>query len=50
LDGGGKANASQPACADLFHASSGQMQLVDVGMTSMVISEVSENYNSSLPL
>ena len=31
--------AEQPVCTDLFHAATGQMQLVDVGMTSMVISE-----------
>jgi len=37
--GGDCSGTNCPSCADLFHPETGQMQLIDVGMTSMVISE-----------
>ena len=36
---GGVCSGACPTCAELFHPDTGQMQLIDVGMTSMVISE-----------
>ena len=40
--GSGK-TAGEPACDVLWNHTMGQMQLVDVGMTSMVVSEVGQN-------
>ena len=33
---GGVCSGTCPTCAELFHPDTGQMQLIDVGMTSMV--------------